>query len=96
MAELDARSERNLIGVHPAMVGVVRRAAELAADLDDGLGFIVTEGLRTRERQFVSMAAALSWAVSDADGGVTCGRRMRPQLPTLSPYRPVECRALSG
>ena len=51
MAELDARSERNLIGVHPAMVGVVRRAAELAADLDDGLGFIVTEGLRTRERQ---------------------------------------------
>jgi len=51
MAELDARSERNLTGVHPAMVGVVRRAAELVADLDDGLGFIVTEGLRTRERQ---------------------------------------------
>jgi len=47
MAELDARSERNLTGVHPAMVGVVRRAAELVADLDDGLGFIVTEGLRT-------------------------------------------------
>ena len=51
MAELDARSERNLTGVHPAMVGVVRRAAELVADLDDGLGFIVTEGMRTRERQ---------------------------------------------
>ena len=49
--QLDARSERSLNGVHPAMVGVVRRAAELAADLDDGLGFIVTEGLRTRERQ---------------------------------------------
>ena len=51
MTQLDARSERSLIGVHPAMVGVVRRAAELAADLDDGLGFIVTEGVRTRERQ---------------------------------------------
>jgi len=24
-----------------------------------------------RERQFVSMATALSWAVSDADGGVS-------------------------
>jgi hypothetical protein len=33
-------------------------------------------GLRTRERQFVSLAVALSWAVSDADGGVTCVRRM--------------------
>jgi len=51
MTQLDARSERNLTGVHPAMVGVVRRAGELVADLDDGLGFIVTEGVRTRERQ---------------------------------------------
>ena len=34
-------------------------------------------GRRPRECQFVSMAAALSWAVSDADGGVTHVRRMR-------------------
>ena len=48
---MDARSERNLDGVHPALVGVVRRAAELVADFDDGLGFVVTCGLRTREQQ---------------------------------------------
>ena len=34
-----------------------------------------------RECQFVSMAAALSWAVSDADGGVTWVRRMRLHEP---------------
>jgi len=45
---LNDRSEKNLTGVHPVLVAVVRRAAEL---LPDGLGFIVTEGLRTRERQ---------------------------------------------
>jgi len=45
---LHERSEKSLQGVHPALVAVVRRAAEL---LDNGLGFIVTEGLRTRERQ---------------------------------------------
>ena len=31
---------------------------------------------RPRECQFVSMAAALSWAVSDANGGVTDVRRI--------------------
>jgi hypothetical protein len=36
---------------------------------------------------FVSMAAALSWAVSDADGGVTCRRRTRRRLSRLSQSR---------
>ncbi len=33
-------------------------------------------GLQTRECQCVSLAAALSWALSDADGGVMCVRGM--------------------
>jgi len=41
---MDARSERNLIGVHPDLVKVVRAAAKKAS-------FIVTEGLRTKARQ---------------------------------------------
>lgn len=43
---LDARAERNLSGVHPDLVRIVRRAADLA-DVD----FTVTEGLRTPARQ---------------------------------------------
>lgn len=43
---LSPRSEKNLVGVHERLVAVVRRAAEIS-DLD----FIVTEGLRTLERQ---------------------------------------------
>lgn len=43
---LNPRSEKNLGGVHPKLVAVVRRAAEIS-DLD----FIVTEGVRTLERQ---------------------------------------------
>jgi len=41
---LDARSLRNLQGVHPDLVRVITAAAE-------GAEFIVTEGLRTPERQ---------------------------------------------
>lgn len=47
--KLNERSERNLVGVHPRLVAIVRRAATMLDD--DGLGFIVTEGLRTVERQ---------------------------------------------
>lgn len=43
---LSPRSEKNLAGVHERLVAVVRRAAEIS-DLD----FIVTEGVRTLERQ---------------------------------------------
>lgn len=43
---LNVRSEKNLVGVHPDLVKVVRKAAELSE-----VEFIVTEGLRTLERQ---------------------------------------------
>lgn len=43
---LDARSRKNLQGVHRDLVAVVERAAELS-----DLQFVVTEGLRTTERQ---------------------------------------------
>ena len=43
---LDQRSERNLAGVHPDLVRVVRRSAEITE-----VPFIVIEGLRSKERQ---------------------------------------------
>lgn len=54
---LNERSEKNLQGVNPALVAVVRRAADL---LPADLGFIVTEGLRTRERQAQLLKAGAS------------------------------------
>ena len=47
MFQLNARSVNNLQGVRPELVNVVRRAA----DLYEGEAFVVTEGLRTLERQ---------------------------------------------
>lgn len=52
------RSERNLQGVHPDLVRVVRRALQLS-DID----FAVIEGLRTKERQAELMAAGASWTM---------------------------------
>jgi len=43
---LDERSEKRLEGVNEALVNVVRRAARCTR-----VDFVVTEGLRTRERQ---------------------------------------------
>ncbi len=43
---MDRRSEKNLEGVKPQLVAVVRRALELT-EVDFG----ITEGLRTKERQ---------------------------------------------
>lgn len=54
---MNERSEKNLIGVHQKLVDVVRGAERY---LPDGLGFIVTEGLRTRERQAQLLAAGAS------------------------------------
>jgi peptidoglycan L-alanyl-D-glutamate endopeptidase CwlK len=50
---LNVRSEKNLTGVHPDLVKVVRLAASRAA-------FVVTEGLRTAERQAQLVAAGAS------------------------------------
>jgi peptidoglycan L-alanyl-D-glutamate endopeptidase CwlK len=57
---LDPRSERNLRGVNENLVAVVRRAAEIVQDRDDGLGFIVIEGLRTEQRQAELVKAGAS------------------------------------
>lgn len=46
MSELSARAERELKGVHPALVAVVRRAFELVTD-----EYEVWDGLRTIEEQ---------------------------------------------
>ena len=52
---LNDRSEERLRGVHPKLVAVVRRAAELTQ-----VDFVVTEGLRTeaRQRQLVAKGAS--------------------------------------
>lgn len=52
---LDARSLARLEGVHPDLVRVIMRAAEGGA-----LDFVVTEGLRTIERQQVLLAKGAS------------------------------------
>jgi peptidoglycan L-alanyl-D-glutamate endopeptidase CwlK len=52
---LTSRSEKALVGVHPDLVSVVRRAAEIMPG-----GFIVTEGLRSKERQRELFAKGLS------------------------------------
>lgn len=57
---LNARSERNLKGVHPDLVRVVREAAGRMAQRTDGLGFIVIEGLRTAKRQAELRASGAS------------------------------------
>ena len=49
-------------------------------------------GQCTRECQFVSLAAALSWAVSDTDGGVTLCDDGSGQLRNLARCRPIDCR----
>lgn len=53
--QLDERSEKRLEGVNAALVSVVRRAAR-----DTKVDFIVTEGLRTKERQAQLVAKGAS------------------------------------
>jgi peptidoglycan L-alanyl-D-glutamate endopeptidase CwlK len=55
---LNDRSLRNLEGVHPDLVRVVKRAAELSP-----MPFVVTEGLRNLERQRALKAAGKSWTL---------------------------------
>jgi peptidoglycan L-alanyl-D-glutamate endopeptidase CwlK len=53
--QLSQRSEARLIGVHPDLVKVVRRALELST-----VDFAVVEGLRTQARQKELVAAGAS------------------------------------
>lgn len=55
---LNKRSLDALKGVHPDLVAVTTRAHELA--VAEGLDFIITEGLRTLERQKELFAKGLS------------------------------------
>jgi peptidoglycan L-alanyl-D-glutamate endopeptidase CwlK len=50
-----ARSERNLAGVHPDLVRVVRRALQLSP-----IDFAVTEGRRTKKKQAQLVASGAS------------------------------------
>ena len=52
---LNERSLKALVGVHPSLVAVVRRADELTE-----LEFIITEGLRDKARQRELFAKGLS------------------------------------
>jgi peptidoglycan L-alanyl-D-glutamate endopeptidase CwlK len=54
---LNERSLRNLEGVHPDLVRVVKRAADLEP-------FIVTEGLRNLDRQKQLVKAGKSWTLN--------------------------------
>ena len=56
--QLNERSLRNLEGVHPDLIRVVKRAAELTP-----VPFVVTEGLRNLERQKELKAAGKSWTL---------------------------------
>lgn len=55
---LSAASEKQLIGVHPALVKVVRRAVELCTA--QGLDFRVMEGLRSLTQQKKNVAKGVS------------------------------------
>lgn len=48
---MDDRSNKNLVNVNEGLISVVLRAHEIIEKLNNGLGFIVTEGVRTKERQ---------------------------------------------
>lgn len=57
--KLSKRSEQRLIGVHPDLVRVVRRALELST-----VDFAVLEGLRTKKRQAELVKAGASWTMN--------------------------------
>lgn len=59
MSVQNARTDANLKHVHPKLVAVVRRALEIL-EPEDGLSFVVTEGLRSPERQNELLAKGAS------------------------------------
>lgn len=56
---LNERSRKNLVGVHPDLVRVVERAADLSS-----VPIVVTEGLRNLDRQKQLVAAGKSWTLN--------------------------------
>lgn len=63
MMQLDARSERNLVGVHDKLVGVMRRAHEILGESEAGVSFVVTDGVRTKDEQAGLIKAGASWTM---------------------------------
>lgn len=59
---LNDRSRRALVGVHPDLVRVIEAAAA-RMPLAGGLAFIVTEGVRSKNRQAELVAAGASWTM---------------------------------
>jgi peptidoglycan L-alanyl-D-glutamate endopeptidase CwlK len=57
---MDARSEKNLQGVHPDLAALIRRAWLGMQAREDRLSFIVIEGMRTKARQAQLVAAGAS------------------------------------
>lgn len=53
------RSENNLLGVHPHLVSVARRALEISP-----IDFVVIEGRRTPARQKALVEAGASWTMN--------------------------------
>jgi peptidoglycan L-alanyl-D-glutamate endopeptidase CwlK len=97
---LNDRSQRNLLGVHPSLVKVVRRAAEIVDGRGDGLGFVVTEGLRTVMRQSELVKAKASWTMNSkhltghaVDLAATVGGEVRWDWPLYSVLAGVMKRA---
>ena len=83
--KLNASSQERLKGVHPDLVKIINKAAEIT-----DLAFVVTEGLRTvaRQKQLVAAGASKTmksrhitghavdlavWIDGDKDGGVDAG-----------------------
>ena len=56
--DLNARSVSRLVGVHKDLVAVVNRAASITP-----INFIVTEGIRTVDRQKQLVAQGASWTM---------------------------------
>ena len=49
--ELNTRSKNNLKGVHPALINVVNKSAEIVTEKLPNYHFVITDGVRTLERQ---------------------------------------------
>jgi len=63
-AKLSVRSEKNLVGVHPDLVRVVRTANAATGEGTPIPGFTVIEGLRTKDRQSALVRAGASWTMN--------------------------------
>lgn len=59
MFSLGNRSQKNLQGVHPKLVGIVERAIVLTT-----VDFLVIEGVRSRARQKENVQRGVSWTMN--------------------------------